>query len=93
MVDPETKDIYITDAGNYVTPGALYCFDKYGKKNGCNVRATFPGTSRWFPFTSRTVHSLIRCCSSNEKTLLKTDMIKWMSLLVYKFLNQCKGIT
>ena len=32
MVDPETKDIYITDAGNYVTPGVLYCFDKNGKK-------------------------------------------------------------
>lgn len=31
MVDPETKDIYITDAGNYVTPGLLYCFDKNGK--------------------------------------------------------------
>lgn len=31
MVDPETKDIYITDAGNYVTPGLLYCFDKKGK--------------------------------------------------------------
>lgn len=32
MVHPETKDVYITDAGNYVTPGVLYCFDKYGKK-------------------------------------------------------------
>lgn len=32
MVHPETKDIYITDAGNYVTPGVLYCFDKNGKK-------------------------------------------------------------
>lgn len=32
MVHPETKDIYVTDAGNYVTPGVLYCFDKNGKK-------------------------------------------------------------
>lgn len=32
MVHPETKDIYITDAGNYVTTGILYCFDKEGKK-------------------------------------------------------------
>ena len=32
MVHPITKDIYITDAGNYVTPGVLYCFDKRGKK-------------------------------------------------------------
>ena len=32
MVHPITKDIYITDAGDYVTPGVLYCFDKHGKK-------------------------------------------------------------
>ena len=32
MVHPETKDIYITDAGNYTTTGILYCFDKNGKK-------------------------------------------------------------
>lgn len=32
MVNPITKDIYVTDAKNYVTPGTLYCFDKYGKK-------------------------------------------------------------
>lgn len=32
MVHPTTKDIYITDAGDYVTPGVLYCFDKDGKK-------------------------------------------------------------
>lgn len=32
MVHPITKDIYITDAGDYVTPGVLYCFDKEGRK-------------------------------------------------------------
>ncbi|GHT57875.1 hypothetical protein FACS18945_3090 [Bacteroidia bacterium] len=32
MVNPVTKDIYITDAANYVYPGALICFDRYGKK-------------------------------------------------------------
>ncbi|MDR2042497.1 MAG: YncE family protein [Tannerella sp.] len=31
LVHPQTKDIYVTDAGNYVSPGTLYCFDKYGK--------------------------------------------------------------
>ncbi len=31
MVHPVTKEIYITDAGNFVTPGALYCFTPYGK--------------------------------------------------------------
>ncbi len=32
MVHPITKDIYVTDAGNYVSPGMLYCFTKDGKK-------------------------------------------------------------
>jgi DNA-binding beta-propeller fold protein YncE len=36
-VNPITKDIYITDAKNYVTPGTLYCFDKDGKQKW-NVR-------------------------------------------------------
>lgn len=31
VVNPITKDIYVTDAKNYVTPGTLYCFDKEGK--------------------------------------------------------------
>ncbi|RZK73285.1 MAG: YncE family protein, partial [Pedobacter sp.] len=31
-INPQTKDIYVTDAGIYVTPGTLYCFDKTGKK-------------------------------------------------------------
>ena len=37
MVNPITKDIYVTDAKNYVSPGTLYCFDKYGKQKW-NVR-------------------------------------------------------
>ncbi|PZR26506.1 MAG: hypothetical protein DI535_13930 [Citrobacter freundii] len=32
MVNPVTKDIYVTDAGNYVSPGILYCFGKDGRK-------------------------------------------------------------
>jgi DNA-binding beta-propeller fold protein YncE len=31
-VNPITKDIYLTDAKNYVSPGKLYCFDKAGKQ-------------------------------------------------------------
>ena len=31
-VNPVTKDIYVTDAANYVYPGALYCFGQDGKK-------------------------------------------------------------
>lgn len=38
MVHPVTKDIYVTDAGNYVSPGILYCFSKEGKKKW-HVRA------------------------------------------------------
>jgi len=30
MVHPVTKDIYLTDAKNYVTPGKLHCFDNNG---------------------------------------------------------------
>ncbi len=37
MVNPISKDIYITDAKNYVSPGMLYCFDKTGKQKW-NVR-------------------------------------------------------
>ncbi|MDR2804195.1 MAG: YncE family protein [Dysgonamonadaceae bacterium] len=32
QVNPVNKDIYVTDAANYVYPGVLYCFDKEGKK-------------------------------------------------------------
>ena len=32
MVNPITKDIYVTDAKDNVTPGILYCFDKDGKQ-------------------------------------------------------------
>ena len=31
-VNPDTKDIYVTDAANYVYPGALICFGQDGKK-------------------------------------------------------------
>jgi DNA-binding beta-propeller fold protein YncE len=37
MVHPQTKDIYVTDARDYVSPGALYCFDRNGKQKW-NVR-------------------------------------------------------
>ncbi len=31
-VHPVTKEVFVTDATDYVTPGILYCFDKNGKK-------------------------------------------------------------
>ncbi len=30
-INPETGDIYLTDAKDYVSPGTLYCLDKNGK--------------------------------------------------------------
>lgn len=30
-VNPDTKEFYVTDAGDYVSPGALFCFSKEGK--------------------------------------------------------------
>jgi DNA-binding beta-propeller fold protein YncE len=30
-VNPLTKEIYVTDAKNHVSPGVLYCFDKEGR--------------------------------------------------------------
>ena len=31
-IHPETGDILITDAKNYVSSGTLYCFDRNGRK-------------------------------------------------------------
>lgn len=31
-VHPETGDIFVTDAKNYVSSGTLYCFDHNGRK-------------------------------------------------------------
>jgi len=31
-VHPVSKDVFVTDATDYVTPGVLYCFDASGKK-------------------------------------------------------------
>lgn len=32
LVHPNTREVFVTDAGNYVSPGQLYCFDTSGKK-------------------------------------------------------------
>jgi DNA-binding beta-propeller fold protein YncE len=37
LVHPDTKDIYVTDAKNYVSPGTLYCFGQDGRQKW-NVR-------------------------------------------------------
>lgn len=48
MVHPVTKEIYITDAGNFVTPGALYCFTPYGKLKWKVRTGNIPRTSPCF---------------------------------------------
>ncbi|MFV0198290.1 YncE family protein [Empedobacter falsenii] len=44
-INPKTKDIFITDVGNYVSMGYVYCFDKNGvfkwKTAGGNIPAHF----------------------------------------------------
>ncbi|TDG34987.1 YncE family protein [Pedobacter changchengzhani] len=42
-IDPLSSDIYVTDAKDYVTPGTLYCFDKYGKKKFSVTTGDIPG--------------------------------------------------
>lgn len=42
-VNPVTKDIYLTDAANFVYPGAVICFDKKGKKKWQVRAGDIPG--------------------------------------------------
>lgn len=42
MVDPVTKEVYVSDAKDYVTPGTLYCFDPNGKKKWSVVTGDIP---------------------------------------------------
>ena len=41
-VNPQTREIFVTDAGDYVTPGTLYCFDRYGKLKWSTVTGDIP---------------------------------------------------
>lgn len=42
IVDPVSKDVYVSDAKDYVTPGTLYCFDSSGKKKWSVVTGDIP---------------------------------------------------
>lgn len=53
MVHPETKDIYITDAGNYVSTGILYCFDKEGKKKWSVAAGDIPAHFALLPVSGQ----------------------------------------
>ena len=41
-VNPATREIFVTDAGNYVTPGKLYCFNPDGTKKWEVVTGDIP---------------------------------------------------
>jgi DNA-binding beta-propeller fold protein YncE len=42
-VNPFTKEIYVADAKDYVSPGTLYCFDRTGKKKWSVTTGDIPG--------------------------------------------------
>lgn len=42
-VNPVNKDIFVTDAKDYVSSGTLYCFDKTGKKKWSVTTGDIPG--------------------------------------------------
>ncbi|WP_109700148.1 YncE family protein [Chitinophaga deserti] len=48
-VHPITKEIYVTDARDYVSPGTLYCFDKAGKKKWSVVTGDIPAHIAFLP--------------------------------------------
>lgn len=43
IVNPATKEIFVTDAKDYVSSGTLYCFDKTGKKKWSAITGDIPG--------------------------------------------------
>lgn len=48
-VDPKTKDIYISDAKDYLSPGTLYCFDKNGIKKWSVITGDIPAHIAFIP--------------------------------------------
>ncbi len=41
-VNPETREFFVTDAGDYLTPGTVYCFDAEGNKKWEAVTGDIP---------------------------------------------------
>jgi hypothetical protein len=54
-IHPETRDIYVTDAKDYMNPGVLYCFDRYGKRKWAQVTGDAPAH---IVFTRRSLQNL-----------------------------------
>ena len=49
-INPETKEMFMTDAKDYVTPGKLFCFDKKGNYQWSVTTGDIPGH---FAFTTK----------------------------------------
>jgi YVTN family beta-propeller protein len=47
-VNPVTREVYVTDAKDYVTPGTLYCFNTNGKKEWSVTTGDIPGHFAFF---------------------------------------------
>lgn len=48
-VNPETGDIFITDAMDYMTPGTLFCFSRDGKKKWSKTTGDIPSRMAFTP--------------------------------------------
>lgn len=48
-IHPETGDIFVTDAKNYVSSGTLYCFSPEGKKKWCVRTGDIPAHVAFLP--------------------------------------------
>ncbi len=48
-INPYSGDMYITDAGDYLSPGTLYCFDKNGEKRWSVQTGDIPGHFAFLP--------------------------------------------
>jgi hypothetical protein len=55
-VNPETKEIFVTDAKDYVTPGILHCLSPEGKKKWSITTGDIPAH---IVFTHKKLHPLI----------------------------------
>lgn len=55
-IHPESRDIYVTDAKDYISSGVLYCFDRNGKRKWAVRTGDIPAH---IVFTNKRLNSLI----------------------------------
>lgn len=53
-IHPETGDIFVTDAKNYVSSGTLYCFDRNGRKKWSVRTGDIPAHIAFLPVSEST---------------------------------------